>query len=426
MASEEYKLERQDPDPIPQGLPPVSVQSGKAGRVKSLDAYRGLIMIVLAGGAFGLRQVAAKQPADASWQQVAFQFSHPQWNSLFGWCGVAFWDLIQPAFMFMVGVAVPFSLARRRMMGQARWRRGMHCAWRCLALVGLGVFLSSTSSTQTRFEFTNVLSQIGLGYGFVYFISGYRVRLQVVSLFGILLLSWGLFMFLEPTRDDDFNADQVAEMQHERFKPLVRYSPWVKGDNFAATVDRKLLNLFPRPDGKAYEGNGGGYQTLNFLPSIGTMLLGLLAGGLLQSRVGKWKKLMYLVLAGGACMAIALPMGWFLCPVVKRIWTPSWVLFSGAWVLWGLAIFYLLFDLLPLRWLAFPMVVVGMNSLVMYMMGQLLRPWITRMMSIHLDWLVNSQTTFGKYVPVYEYGTALLAMWLICYWMYRKKLFVRV
>ena len=72
------------------------------------------------------------------------------------------------------------------------------------------------------------------------------------------------------------------------------------------------------------------------------------------------------------------------------------------------------------------MVVVGMNSLVMYMMGQLLRPWITRMMSIHLDWLVNSQTTFGKYVPVYEYGTALLAMWLICYWMYRKKLFVRV
>ena len=311
-------------------------------------------------------------------------------------------------------------------MGQARWRRGVHCAWRCLALVGLGVFLSSTSSTQTRFEFTNVLSQIGLGYGFVYFISGYRVRLQVVSLFGILLLSWGLFMFLEPTRDDDFNADQVAEMQHERFKPLVRYSPWVKGDNFAATVDRKLLNLFPRPDGKAYEGNGGGYQTLNFLPSIGTMLLGLLAGGLLQSRVGKWKKLMYLVLAGGACMAIALPMGWFLCPVVKRIWTPSWVLFSGAWVLWGLAIFYLLFDLLPLRWLAFPMVVVGMNSLVMYMMGQLLRPWITRMMSIHLDWLVNSQTTFGKYVPVYEYGTALLAMWLICYWMYRKKLFVRV
>jgi heparan-alpha-glucosaminide N-acetyltransferase len=186
------------------------------------------------------------------------------------------------------------------------------------------------------------------------------------------------------------------------------------------------LNLFPRPDGKAYERNGGGYQTLNFLPSIGTMLLGLLAGGLLQSRVGKWKKLMYLILAGAACMAIALPMGWFLCPVVKRIWTPSWVLFSGAWVLWGLAIFYLLFDLLPLRWLAFPLVVVGMNSLVMYMMGQLLRPWITRMMSIHLDWLVNSQTTFGRYVSVYEYGTALLAMWLICYWMYRKKLFVRV
>ena len=125
-------------------------------------------------------------------------------------------------------------------------------------------------------------------------------------------------------------------------------------------------------------------------------------------------------------MLIALPASWFLCPVVKRIWTPSWVLFSGAWVLWGLALFYFLFDLLPLKWLAFPMVVVGMNSLVMYMMGQLLRPWITRMMSIHLDWLVNSQSTFGQYVSVYEYCTALLVMWLICYWMYRKRLFVRI
>ena len=248
----------------------------------------------------------------------------------------------------------------------------------------------------------------------------------MASLLAVLVVSWGLFVFLEPTRSEDFDKAQVAEMQHDRFSPLVRFSPWVKGDNLAATVDRKLLNAFPRPDGKAYESNGGGYQTLNFLPSIGTMLLGLLAGGLLQSRVGKWKKLMYLLLAGAAGMVVALPAGWFLCPIVKRIWTPSWVLFSGAWVLWGLAIFYLLFDLLPLKWLAFPMVVVGMNSLVMYMMGQLLRPWITRMMSIHLDWLVNAQSTFGQYVSVYEYGTALVVMWFICFWMYRKKLFVRV
>ena len=426
MTAEEYKLEKPESKPLSKPLPPMPLQTAKVGRVASLDAYRGLIMIVLAGGAFGLRQVAAKQPDDLTWQQVAFHFSHPEWNSLFGWLKVSFWDLIQPAFMFMAGVAVPFSIARRTMMGQSTLRRTLHCFWRCFLLVALGVFLASTGSSQTRFEFTNVLAQIGLGYGVVYLIAAYRVRLQIASLVGVLVVSWGLFLFLEPSRTDDFDTGQVGEMEHEKFKTLVRFSPWVKGDNFAATVDRKLLNAFPRPDGKAYESNRGGYQTLNFLPSIGTMLLGLLAGGLLQSRVGKWKKLFYLLLAGAACMAIALPMGWFLCPIVKRIWTPSWVLFSGAWVLWGLAGFYLLFDLLPLKWLAFPMVVVGMNSLVMYMMGQLLRPWITRMMSIHLDWLVNAQSTFGQYVSVYEYMTALLVMWGICYWMYRKKLFVRL
>ena len=426
MTADDYKLEKPEAAPVAPSLPPTPLQLGRAVRVTSLDAYRGLIMIVLAGGAFGLRQVAAKQPDDGTWQQVAFHFSHPEWISQFGWFRVSFWDLIQPAFMFMVGVAVPFSVARRKMMGQADWRRTVHCLWRCFVLVALGVFLASTSSSQTHFVFTNVLAQIGLGYGFVYLISGYRARLQVAALVIILLTSWSLFVFLEPTRGEDFDKDQVVAMQQPKWKPVIRFSPWVKGDNVAATVDRKLLNAFHRPDGKAFETNGGGYQTLNFLPSIGTMILGLLAGGLLQSRVGKWRKLMYLVLGGAACLAIALPMGWFLCPIVKRIWTPSWVLFSGAWVLWGLAIFYLLFDLLPLKWLAFPMVVVGMNSLVMYMMGQLLRPWITRMMSIHLDWVVSAQSTFGKYVSVYQYGTALLVMWLICYWMYRKKLFIRL
>ncbi len=145
MPEKEYQLEKQEPAPVPQRLPPTSLETGKVGRVTSLDAYRGLIMIVLAGGAFGLRQVASKQPDDGSWQQVAFHFSHPEWTRLFGCVGVSFWDLIQPAFMFMVGVAVPFSVARRKMMGQGRWRRAVHCAWRCLVLVALGVFLASTS-----------------------------------------------------------------------------------------------------------------------------------------------------------------------------------------------------------------------------------------------------------------------------------------
>jgi predicted acyltransferase len=159
------------------------------------------------------------------------------------------------------------------------------------------------------------------------------------------------------------------------------------------------------------------------------MLLGLIAGTVLQGGWGKWKKLWILLAMGAVCMLLAIPAGLFLCPIVKRIWTPSWVLFSGAWVIWGLAVFYFLFDLLPLKLLAFPLVIVGMNSLVMYMMGQLIRPWVIRTMSTHLDWIVQatiSDSTFGRFGPIYEYATAFLAMWLVCFWMYRRKLFVRV
>ena len=422
-----YKLEKGPDTPTTPKPLPTPLQLGKSGRLASLDVYRGLIMIVLAAKAFGLGEAAANQPAaDETWKTIAFHVSHPEWISQFGWIGVSLWDLIQPAFMFMVGVAVPFSLSRRKMMGQSKTRRVIHCAWRCLFLVALGVFLQSQNQKQTLFEFTNVLAQIGLGYGFVYWMSGWRIRFQITGFAVILVGTWLAFFFMEPTRTEKIDKAEVKAMYHPATKPWVRFSPWLKGDNLGSQVDKKLLNSFVRPGKKRYKENRGGYQTLNFVPSICTMLLGLLAGGILQSRTGKWKKLLWLVLAGAACMALAIPTGLFLCPIVKRIWTPSWVLFSGAWVLWGLAIFYLLFDLLPLKWLAFPMVVVGMNSLVMYMMGQILRPWITRMMSIHLDWFLKSGTTFGRYVPIYEYATAFAVMWLLCFWLYRKKVFIRV
>jgi len=428
---DEYKLEETTETRSPPAAPLTPVALGRAARVTSLDAYRGLIMILLAGGAFGLREVARQQGDDPGWQQVLFHFTHPEWLSQVSWIGVSTWDLIQPAFMFMVGVAVPFSVARRKILGQTRTWRGLHCAWRSLVLVGLGVFLASQSATQTVFEFTNVLAQIGLGYGFVYVAAGWRTRFHVVSFFAILAVTWSLFYFGEPSRGEEFKEDleRAVEMEHDRILPLVSFSPWIKGSNVAASVDARLLNSLPRAAGKPYVGNRGGYQTLNFLPSIATMLLGLMAGTCLQSNQGKWKKLWILLAAGAVCMLVAIPAGIFLCPIVKRIWTPSWVLFSGAWVIWGLAVFYFLFDVLPLKWLAFPFVVVGMNSLVMYMMGQLIRPWVIRTMSTHLDWIVQatiSDSTFGRYGPIYEYATAFVAMWLVCFWMYRKKLFVRV
>ena len=121
-----------------------------------------------------------------------------------------------------------------------------------------------------------------------------------------------------------------------------------------------------------------------------------------------------------------------MCPIVKRIWTPSWTLFSGGWVIWMLAAFYFLFDCLPLKKLAFPLVVVGMNSLVMYMMGQMLRPWVLeQVVKTHFTGVLQSafgvemlaDDMYGRLI----YPTAtFVAFWLILFWMYRRKLFVRI
>ena len=115
----EYKLEDSAEVKVPPPAPLTAGALNRAARVTSLDAYRGLIMILLAGGAFGLREVARQQGDDPAWQDVLFHVTHPGWLSQFSWIGVSAWDLIQPAFMFMVGVALPFSVARRKILGQS-------------------------------------------------------------------------------------------------------------------------------------------------------------------------------------------------------------------------------------------------------------------------------------------------------------------
>src|SRR5262245_55051791 len=140
----------------------------KAGRLVSLDAYRGLIMLTLAANGFGLLAFANDRLKEDStsglWQTVKFQTDHPEWISNVNRIGVSYWDLIQPSFMFMVGVAMPFSYTKRLNRGDSYWVMAGHALVRSIILVLLGVFLSSAWAKQTNWEFVNVLSQIGLGY----------------------------------------------------------------------------------------------------------------------------------------------------------------------------------------------------------------------------------------------------------------------
>lgn len=408
-------------------------------RLVSLDAYRGFIMVMLAASGFGIARLA-RLPEDtpiwtvldyAIWQDIAFQFDHPEWVSQFNLVGVSFWDLIQPAFMFMVGVAMPYSYARRQSLGHSGIRQFGHAVWRSVVLVLMGVFLASQGAGQTNWVFTNVLAQIGLGYLVLYLLMPCKPIVQWAAFAAILIGCWISFESYTPPADYDYAAVQAAE--ETVFDD--GFASWSKNANVGYQIDLWFLNLFPRPDGE-YRSNDGGYVTFNFVPSIATMLLGAFCGQLLRGNRKPWDKFAILMMGGATCMLLGIVAGMFACPIVKRIWTPSWVLFSGAYVVWMLAGFYLVFDLWgqrlkPLRWLAFPLVVVGMNSIVMYMMGQLLRPWTTRMCLTHFGSLL--ETAFGPtlladdmYGRITRPTLAFLVFWLIAFWMYRRKLFLKV
>lgn len=157
-------------------------------RLRSLDAYRGLIMIMLAFVGFGLAKTAALQleqnPESTFWSAVQYQFSHVQW------VGCALWDMIQPSFMFMVGVSLAFSYAKRKSQGHSYARMLAHAAWRSVVLILLSVFLMSNWSSSTNWTLTNVLAQIGLGYTFLFLLWGRNTITQAVAAVTILVGTW--------------------------------------------------------------------------------------------------------------------------------------------------------------------------------------------------------------------------------------------
>ena len=156
----------------------------------SLDAYRGFVMLAMASGAsprFG--GLGARMTAISSLLLEIFcqQLDHVAWR------GCVFWDLIQPSFMFMVGVAMPFSYASRRARGDSWAAMFGHAVARSLILIALAVFLASNGSRHTNFSFVNVLGQIGLGYTFVFLLLGRRPAVQLAAAVAILVAYWLLF-----------------------------------------------------------------------------------------------------------------------------------------------------------------------------------------------------------------------------------------
>lgn len=384
-------------------------------RLLSLDAYRGAVMILLAVNGFGLAALA-KNSDSAFLQWLGFQTSHPEWLSHFHLVGFALWDMIQPAFMFIVGVAVPYSFAKRAALGQSRGKLVAHAWTRALFLILLGVFLTSVRAKETQWIFTNVLCQIGLGYPFLLLLAGRRARSQLIAGAAVLGIHWLAFL-LYPVPES--HAAAVAAGEPGALAGF--FGHWSIHTNLAADFDRWFLNLFPRSE--PFEMNAGGYTTLNFVPAFVTMLAGLMCGELLRNEAFvPLAKVKQLLLAAAVMLAAGVVLGMTVCPIVKRLWTPSWMLFSGAYVTALLAVFYWAIDVKSWKGWTFPLVVAGLNPLALYVMGQLSKGWTLSQLKIHLPGFVFS----GPSGPVVEALLPALVFWLIVWWMHRRKIYLRL
>jgi hypothetical protein len=299
----------------------------------------------------------------------------------------------------------------------------MHALARSIILVMLGIFLRSLGKSQTNFTFDDTLTQIGLGYGFLFLFGGSKQLTVGLGVLGILSSYWLLFaLYPLPPASFDYARVGVPDTWQHHASGFAAH--WNKNSNAAWAFDVWWMNLFPRE--KAYLYSGGGYCTLSFLPTLGTMLMGLLAGNWLREETHVGRRNWCFLATAGICLSGAWALDALgVCPLVKRIWTPSWTLWSGGiCFLWLLVLCWILDDARITRWSYF-FRVIGANSIVAYVMSWTIESWVGQAIERHFGFAIR-----GLVPEVYRTFVlgwlVLLVFWLILDWLFRRKIFVRI
>ena len=303
---------------VASGFPDSPPAQGPPRRMGSIDAYRGLVMFLMMAEVLRTCEVArGRARASAGvWEFLCHHQSHVEW------IGCVLHDMIQPSFSFLVGVALPFSLASRLARGQSKGLMTAHAVWRSLLLVFLGVFLRSVGRDRTNFTFEDTLSQIGLGYTFLFLLALRPARDQWIAFVLLVVGYWGLFAaYPLPGPDFDYTAVGVPGRlavpgqavagclepgQHRLpgrgVRPAVAQEDRVPGPleqeqrtrPGRSTPGSSTCSRGSEP----FRYNGGGYATLSFIPTLATMILGLIAGGVLRREWSAGKKFLWFVVAG--------------------------------------------------------------------------------------------------------------------------------
>ena len=362
-------------------------------RLLSLDLFRGLVMFLLVAEGAGLYHTWLHATQEGTLLHgIALQFHHHPWN------GLRFWDLVQPYFMFIVGVAMWFSVNKRLQRGDPRRTITRHIIRRCLLLLTFGVALHIGYSGKLVWELWNVLSQLSVTILIAYAIMKLPGRTQLLISIGLLVLSECLY----------------------RLTGIPGYDqPFVKDHNFGSFMDTVLMGKI---------NNGGGWVAINCIPTAAHTIWGVLAGKLLASGRSGWIKIRTLLLYGGTALWVGYILDWTGAdPIIKRICTASFVLASGGWALLTLALFYWIVDLKGYRdWTRF-FAIVGMNPIFIYLFMETAgKQWLVDFSGFFItDALVRlgASETFSLFI---NSVVVLSLAWGMCYWLYRRKIFIRI
>jgi predicted acyltransferase len=364
----------------------------KNKRLMSLDALRGFDMFWIAGGE-GILHALAKLIGFSFFVWVDIQVEHAEWN------GFTFHDLIFPLFLFIAGVSMPFSFEKRLSRGDSRGSLYLHIVKRGILLVILGMVYNSFGSDPDEINrYASVLGRIGLAWMFAGIIVMNTNKMsRIFWCAGILLFYWAI-MSLIPTpghKAGDFSME----------------------GNLASFIDRKIL------PGSLYEKIHDPEGILSTIPAISTALLGVITGDFLKSGYKLKGIIKALLLAvSGIILLIAGRIWGIAFPVNKNLWTSSFVLYAGGWSVIMLAIFYLLIDVLKFKKWAFFFIVIGMNSIAIYL-GQTIVD-IGKLVDYFFKGLINIFSVNAR--PVFFWVFYIMISWLILLYLYRKKMFLKI
>lgn len=371
-------------------LPPSSVSpASPVQRLQSLDFMRGLIMILLMLEATDGFDRLAEAAKGTVFVPLVDQFFHHPWN------GLRFWDLIQPGFMFIAGTAMAYSLHQQEMKGVVWQRRFRKVLKRSGLLLFWGIFIRSVHPDGLSFELWNVLVQLAFTTLVSFLIFSWPVRRQVVFSLGLLVLTEVLFRCIRiPGYDQPFTD------QH----------------NFGNYVDMVLMHKTSK----------GGWVAINCISTSCHTIWGALAGKLLLSQRTAIEKVKWLALAGVAALVAGFGLGWTVTPIIKRIATSSFVLASGGWCLLGLALFYWWIDLRGHHRFVGFFAVVGANSLFIYLLmntvGGGINEYADKVCGGYLSLIHLSPMAIG----LIGCGVAFLMEWYVCWFLYQRKIFIKI